>query len=145
MRGYIYFGTVKIELLEKFMKEFFCEDEIFYIKETIDSYKLSPKLEISIKGRAFSNKGEVRWEEKEGAYNTLILTEDKLENIPAGISEVNDNWIVEHDMKFHLVPLQMGHISPNFKEYPNGAEYIRASIYKRNGISSFISPRRFEK
>ncbi len=145
MRGYVYFGIAEIELIEKFIKEFFSGNEIFYIKETIDAYKPSHELEISKKGRAFSDKGEVRWEEKDGGYNTLILTESRLENIPAGISEVNGNWMVEPNMKFYLVPITMGHISPSFKQYPKDTKHIIASIYKRNGISTFISSRRFEK
>jgi hypothetical protein len=145
--GYVYFGFVSAESLKRFIEDFFSGDT-FYIKETIDEYKPIFKFEIIKKGRAFSDKGEVRWEEKDGGYNILILTEDKLENIPATISEVTDSWMVEPDMKFYLViidPIPMGHISPNFKQYPNDAKYIITSIYKRNGISTFISPRRFEK
>lgn len=143
MRGYVYFGIMEIGSLKKFIEEFFSGNEIFYIKETINEYK--PSHEFEIRGRAFSDKGEVRWEEKDGGYNTLILTDSRIENIPAGISEVGGNWMVEPNMKFYLVPITMGHISPSFKQYPNDAEYIIASIYKRNGISTFISSRRFEK
>ncbi|MCG2738569.1 MAG: hypothetical protein L6265_06920 [Thermoplasmatales archaeon] len=143
INGYVYSGILSMESLGKFIKEFFSGNETFYIKEVINEYKPT-EPEIFKKGRVFSEKGEVRWEEKNGWYHALILIENRLANLPDGISEIDEDWLVEN-MKLHLVNLQMRHISPCFKQYPKDAEYIETSVYKRSGVPTFISPRSFVK
>lgn len=147
--GYVYAGTLEVEELERIIKELFSEEGAFYIKEEIDDYQIYEGLpehgEIPKKGRIFSDKGEVRWEERnDGKLGVLILAEEALETLPIGIAEVNGDWAVERN-KIYLVPPGMGHISPKFDDYPKGARRMAVCFYKEKGKNVFISPRRFEK
>lgn len=144
--GYAYSGVLDVSTLKNFLKDFFTGDEIFHIKEEIDSYLPDVGLPdgISPKGRVFSDSGEARWEEKDNKYNVLVLTENKIENLPYGFFEAGGNWDVEANKKVYLAPLNMGCISPKFNEYPKDAKYLMVCFYKKDGRNVFISPRRFE-
>lgn len=146
--GYVYSGILDLDSLKDLFKEINTENPLFYIKEAIDDYQISEKLpdvKIPRNGSVFSDKGEIRWDEKEGMYHVLVLTEEEIKKIPNNLLKIEGNWRIKKNKKLFLVPLKMGHISPNFKHYPYDAKYLFVCYYLNNEKNYFISPRRFEK
>jgi hypothetical protein len=148
MKGFVYTGRLNKESLLKLVSDFFAKEESFHIRQEIDIYE--PKeglpLDIARKGQVFSERGEVRWEEKNGKYFVVILSEHEVATIPVEIAPVNGSWTIEKK-ELYLTSPSAPHISPSFEKYPkqinDTVPRLLASFYYKDGIATFVSPRRF--
>lgn len=149
MKGFVYSGRVDKEPLLKFINDFFIAEKSFYIQQEIETYEIEeglPTGNISKKGQIFSEKGEVRWDEKNGKYHVVILSEHEVSNIPDEIIPTDGNWRIE-EKHLYLTSPNASHISPNFEKYPKQASdsmRLVAYFYYKDDIVTFVSPRRFE-
>lgn len=150
MKGFVYSGRLNKESLLKFISDFFAPEKSFYILQEIDVYEPKeglPSDNIGKKGQIFSEEGEVRWEEKNGKYSVVVLSEHEIATIPAEIIPVNGDWTIEKNEELYLTSPNASHVSPNFKKYPkqinDTSPKLAASFYYRNGIATFVSPRGF--
>jgi hypothetical protein len=145
MMGYVYFGILDTDTMEKIIKDFFKNSETYYIAKDIDFYELGEGLPSELKkmGQVFSEKGELRWKEIEGKYLTTLLTEFDTKDIPMGLTKVEGEWRTQKGVCL-LVSLNASHISPKFDKYPKKAKYLEVSIYYKNNVATFVSPRGFK-
>ncbi len=143
MNGYVYFGILEEEILKKVINNFFKTQKAFQIIKDIDnfSFKENYTSDISKMGNIFSEKGELRWKEiNKKSYETLLLTENIINDDFSEMVRINGNWEVKKYF-YSLISLQARHISPQFKDYPKKANSLKMYIYYKNKIPIFVSPR----
>lgn len=142
---FVYSGMIDEMSLIRLIKEFFSNEEVFYIISSVEKYVVEEGLpeKITEQGQVFSKKGEIRWSKECNSCNTIVVSENEIVN-KYGLEEIEGKWKVE-DLKIHLVRLDSPHVSPQFDRYPKDAEFLSAKICYKNGIATLISPRGFEK
>ena len=85
------------------------------------------------KGRAFSEKGEIRWEKSGNDFIVTFLTENLNSTLPKPICEYE---VEKAETSFKLYSLKDKSINPKFEFYPTGKQdgKLKAYIYLKNGI-----------
>lgn len=93
-------------------------------------------------GSVFNRQGELRWWKEGNQYQALFFSEHEI----AGLSSLEGQWEVqEKDEEVFLQDLAEPRVRPTFDCYPHGAAKgrLRAKVYRRDGITVWISPRDF--
>lgn len=90
------------------------------------------------RGAIFGPKGELRWWRAASGYQALLLTDAPMD----GLSPLPGHWEAE-SKEYFLQNLNDRKLKPNFDTYPHGATSgrLRARVYYRDGVATFISPR----
>jgi len=130
MKGYIY----KLELKDNELKDFIKKnlgENLICIPESLDFYEPLSYVpdDLKSKGRAFSEKGEIRWEKYENKFIVILLTETLKENQPDFQCEVEE-------LEFSLFSLEDKRINPKFERYPTGKKdgKLKTYVYIKDGM-----------
>jgi hypothetical protein len=94
-------------------------------------------------GAIFGADGELRWWKDGQQYRAVLLTEQPLPEL----QPIAGSWTTdERPFNFFLQDLRAAHLRPNFIGYPHGSHkgYLRAKLYRRNGVMAFVSLRALE-
>lgn len=91
-------------------------------------------------GSVFNRQGELRWWKEGNRYQGLLLSEQEITELPS----LDGQWEVEEGEVF-LQDLAEPRVRPTFDRYPHGVTQgrLRAKVYRRDGITVWISPRDF--
>lgn len=91
-------------------------------------------------GSVFNRQGELRWWKGGNRYQALLLSEQEIR----GLLSLDGQWEVEEGEVF-LQDLAEPRVRPTFDSYPHGVTQgrLRAKVYRRDGITIWISPRDF--
>ena len=146
MKGFVYYNTLEMDSLRKVIADYFKDQETFLINKELHNYELKTNSlsDISTIGSIFSEKGEIRWKQTDAEkFSILLICESELINNFANFIKIGGDWDAINE-DFYLISLNARQISPKFKDYPKNANALNISIYYRNNIATFVSPRRYK-
>jgi len=97
-------------------------------------------------GAVFNERGELRWQREGDGYRALLLTETPTASPSEKLTPLEGDWTVE-EQRLMLQNLKEARVHPPFPQYPHGktSGWIQAFLYKRNGVSMYLSLRTFEE
>lgn len=93
-------------------------------------------------GSMFNTHGELRWWKEGEQYQTVLFSEQEV----AGLQLLDGEWEAQDkDEEVFLQDLTEPRVRPTFDRYPHGATAgrLRARVYRRDGVTVWISPRTF--
>uniref|UniRef100_A0A7V4TY18 Uncharacterized protein n=1 Tax=Candidatus Caldatribacterium saccharofermentans TaxID=1454753 RepID=A0A7V4TY18_9BACT len=138
-RGYVYRGVLERGNLET-LRELLGEGVT--LSWNLGACDFSGALRE--RGCTFGTTWELRWRMlPDGRFAVLLLSEEPKPSLP--LEAVSGTWET-YEIPARLVPLHAPRFAPAFCEYPglrSSEGTLVCRVYVRDGVTMFVSPRRF--